>query len=197
MIPHFFSTWEKTRLSRWAGSCIVTWPYDPQCCKVPPHLVPISTYYRPFKAQWRLWSARQLNVNWGVPKGGGDGKEVHLPWHYFGLNKIHRPLQWPQTGTWYSGLQENMHTDGVWCVPLLTSSPSLRISQISALIPISWVVMNIINGIARGADHVHLSHQVWPQRSERCRRGAPVNVACAECTQMCTVGGRIQGLNVT
>ena len=85
----------------------------------------------------------------GSQRWWGDGKEAHLPWH-FGFNEIHRPLQWPQTGTWYSGLQENMHTPMVCDVPLLTSSPSLRISQISTLIPISRVVMNIINGIARG-----------------------------------------------
>jgi len=55
--------------------------------------------------------------------------------------------------------------------------------------------MNIITGIAmaEGALHVHLSHQVWPQRSERCGRGTRANVACAECTQMCTVGESIQG----
>jgi len=44
--------------------------------------------------------------------------------------------------------------------------------------------MNAINGIARGALHVHLFNQVWPQRSEGCGRGTPANVACVECTQM-------------
>ena len=45
-----------------------------------------------------------------------------------------------------------------------------------------------------GPLHVHLSHQVWPQRNERCGRGTPANVACAECTQMCIVWERIRGL---
>jgi len=39
---------------------------------------------------------------------------VQPPWQY-GFNEIHRPLRWPQTGTWHSGVQWNMHTDGVWC----------------------------------------------------------------------------------
>ena len=33
-------------------------------------------------------------------------------------------------------------------------------------------------------------NQVWPQRSEHCGRAAPTNVACAECIQMCTAGGK-------
>jgi len=43
-----------------------------------------------------------------------------------------------------------------------------------------WVVMNTINGIARGD---YSSHQVWPQRSECWVKGAPANMACAERTQ--------------
>ena len=75
-------------------------------------------------------------------------------------------------------------------VPLLRSSPSLEEGlhenqsnlHFHPKLFCSWVVMNIITGIAmaEGALHVHLSNQVWPQRSERCGRGRPANVACAE-----------------
>ena len=41
-------------------------------------------------------------------------KGVQPPRH-IGFNDINRPLRWPQTGIWHLGLQENMHTDGVWC----------------------------------------------------------------------------------
>jgi len=44
----------------------------------------------------------------------GEWKGAQPPW-LIGFNEIHRPLRWPHMGTWHSGLQENMHTDGVWC----------------------------------------------------------------------------------
>ena len=40
--------------------------------------------------------------------------------------------------------------------------------------------------------HVCLPHQARPLRSEPCVRGAPMNVAHAECMKMCTVEERIQ-----
>ena len=41
-----------------------------------------------------------------------------------------------------------------------------------------------------GALHVCYPHQVWPLRSECCGRGAPMKVACTECTKMCYLGGK-------
>jgi len=78
---------------------------------------------------------------------------VQPPWQY-GFNEIHRPLRWPQTGTWHSGVQWNMHTDGVWC-PLLRSRPCFRevLPENHSNLHLDrqlLVVMNIINGIARG-----------------------------------------------
>ena len=73
---------------------------------------------------------------------------VQPPWQY-GFNEIHRSLRWLQTGTWHSGVQWNMHTDGVRC-------PTAQITSMFRGGP-SWesfqsplVVMIIINGIARG-----------------------------------------------
>ena len=87
-----------------------------------------------------------------------------------------------------------------WCVMSHCSDPvrvegrsCMRSSPLSWLL-CSWVVMNIINGITL---HVHLSHQVWPQRSECCGRGTPTYVACAECTQMCIVGKGLKGFKVS
>jgi len=84
-------------------------------------------------------------------------------------------------------------------VPLLRSSPSLWEVlheegcnlHFDPQLHGSWVIMNIINCI--GALHVCLSHQVRPQRTERCGRAATPNVTYAEHTQMCTAGERIQG----
>jgi len=71
----------------------------------------------------------------------------------------------------------------------------MKISPSSTLTPIAWEVMNIINDVAEGTLlHVHLSQQVWTQRSERCGRAAPANVACAEYTQNIHCWGKMSGL---
>ena len=92
----------------------------------------------------------QLNGKWGVPKGGGGMGKRRIS---HGILVLMRFIDHS------NGLRQALGTQVfkktcthlmVCDVPLLTSSPSLRISQISTLIPISRVVMNIINGIARG-----------------------------------------------
>jgi len=54
-----------------------------------------------------------------------------------------------------------------------------------------WIVINIINGIAREALHVGLPQQVWSLRSKRYERGAPSKLAHAECFKVCTIGERV------
>ena len=81
-----------------------------------------------------------------------------------------------------------------WCVMSHCSDPvqvkgrsCMRISLLSPLTPIAWIWLMILQ---EGALYVHLSHQVWPQRSKHCGRGTPTNMSFAECTQMCIVGER-------
>lgn len=73
-----------------------------------------------FGHKLKLWSDigafTSLNVQWEV-----RCLREHSPPQCFGFNEIHRPLWWPQTDIWYSGHQDNMHTNSVWC----RSSPSL------------------------------------------------------------------------
>ena len=82
----------------------------------------------------------------------------------------------PQTGTWHSGLHENIHTDGVWCATAQILSkfrggPAWESVQYNCLAPgWSWIWLMVL---PEGALHAHSSHQVWPGRV------APVNVACA------------------
>ena len=66
---------------------------------------------------------------------------------------VHRPHQGPQTGR-----QESMQIDGVWCAssqnwPLVREIPGENPADIHPLISDFWAcgVMNIINGITRGA----------------------------------------------
>lgn len=75
----------------------------------------------------------------------------------------------------------------------------MRISPISTLDPNylapGWSSILLI-AMPEGAFYVHLSHQDWSQRSKCCGRVTPVNVACAEHTQMCTVGRKNSGLSI-
>ena len=125
-----------------------------------------------------------LNVEWGegacIAAVVGDTAPLA-----FGFNYIHRSL-W--MGIWQSGLQENIHTDGLWCSTVQIYIPSLgealHESQSNLyfdpqLLGWSWISLMVL---AERALHVCLSHQVWPLRSECCGRGAPAIVACAECT---------------
>ena len=54
--------------------------------------------------------------------------------------------------------------------------------------------MNMINGIARGGSSYALLSPTLAAEEQMNWGGAPENVARAKCTQMCTVGKRIQGL---
>ena len=44
--------------------------------------------------------------------------------------------------------------------------------------------------LPEGALHVCEPQQVWPLRRERCGRGVPMKVVCAECMKMCCLGGK-------
>ena len=96
------------------------------------------------------------------------------PW-YFGLSEIHRPLQW------HLGLQEIMHIAGIrYASELLCLEEILHENQFNLHFDLKllcfWMVINIINSIARGGPPCVLA----TLRSEHCGRGAPANVACAE-----------------
>ena len=91
----------------------------------------------------------QLNVT------GVQGWKRPQPPSHIGFNDIHRPLQWPWIDIWLLGLQENMCTDCVWCPTAqiqskLRGGPARESVQCPLLPQLlcSWVVMNIINGIA-------------------------------------------------
>jgi len=59
---------------------------------------------------------KKLGSYWHAPptKHNLGWKGVQPP-QRIGFNDICRLLCWPQAGIWHSDLQENMHTDGVWC----------------------------------------------------------------------------------
>ena len=116
---------------------------------------------------------------------------------HIGFNDIHRPLRWPQTA-FATQVFKKTCTLIVCDVPLLRSSPGLgevlheNQSNLNCFAT-GWSGISLMV-LPEGALHVHLSHQVWPQKSEHCGKGKPSNMACAECKQMCMVWESIQGL---
>lgn len=85
------------------------------------------------------------------------------------MNEIHiDPTKPPEMDIWYSGSQENMHIDGMWCATIQSWSKSASKSGWHPPLTLSclWMVMNINNNIARRALHVCFLHQDWLLKSE-------------------------------
>ena len=144
------------------------------------------------------WALEGLGPSSGPKLQNLDSFTGAAPWH-IGFNDIHR-LLWPRQafGTW---VFKKTCTWIVCDVPLLRSSPSggevLHENQSNVhfdpRLLCSWVVMNIINGVARGSSPCALALPSLASEEQTLERNT-CKCHVLKCTEMCIVGERIWGL---